>query len=193
MFSPKEIINDTELVVRMKESDPRAFSLFTSKYEKYVFMRCLNYVKDRNVAEDLMQEIFIKVFMQISKFREEAKFSAWLYTIIHNTCIDHLRKTKINIHKLITEELVDELIDVVDYDEELPEELSIEILETLLDQLTPEGKLIILLKYKEKHPIRDIQETMGLSESAVKMRLKRAKELLNTLYDAKLKEYRNKA
>lgn len=96
-------------------------------------------------------------------------------------------KKQKKVHVVLTEKLADEVSSIVDYDEELPEEKTIEILESLLEELSHEEKLILLLKYKEKHPIRDIQISMGLSESAVKMRLLRAKEKLNKMYAHRLK------
>ncbi|MEQ8360152.1 MAG: RNA polymerase sigma factor [Cytophagales bacterium] len=184
-------ISEKELVLGMKEGKSRYFSLFTEKYEAYILKRCNKYVKDADTAKDLAQEILIKVYLQIPNFREEAKLSTWLYAIIHHTCVDYLRKNKKNVHRVLSAELNDSLIDVVDYDEELPEELNMEILDAFLNELTPEGKLIILLKYKEKHSINDIQLSLGLSESAVKMRLKRAKDILNKLYSENLKKMNN--
>ena len=180
-------LSDEELILLLKEGSSRYFSLFTNRYEKYILSRCKSYVKDMDTAEDLCQEVLIKVFLQIQSFREEAKLTTWLFSITHNICIDYLRKNKKNVHSVLSEKLADKVIDIVDFEEELPEEKTIEILESLLEELTPEGKLILLLKYKEKQHIKDIQTTLGLSESAVKMRLKRAKEILNRLYAQKLK------
>lgn len=187
MNNPSDKLSDEELVLLMKSGDNRYFSVFADRYEKYILTRCKSYVKASDTAEDLTQEVMIKVFLQVSNFRKEAKLTTWLFSIIHNTCIDYLRSKKKRVHDVITEKLANEIFEMVDADEELPEEKTIEILETLLDQMTPEGKLVLLLKYKEKHSIQDIQNSLGLSESAVKMRLKRAKETLNKLYTEQLK------
>ncbi|MEQ8906072.1 RNA polymerase sigma factor [Ekhidna sp.] len=188
MNNPSDKLSDEELVLRMKSGDNRYFSVFADRYEKYILTRCKSYVKDADSAEDLSQEVMIKVFLQVANFRKEAKLTTWLFSIIHNTCIDYLRSKKKRTHDVISEKLADEVFEIVDADEELTEEKTVEILETLLDQMTPEGKLILLLKYKEKHSINDIQNSLGLSESAVKMRLKRAKEMLNKLYAEQLKQ-----
>ncbi len=184
-------ISEKDLVLGMKEGNSRYFSLFAEQYGAYILKRCKKYLKDVDTAKDLAQEILIKVYLQIPNFREEAKLSTWLYAIIHHTCVDYLRKNKKNVHRVLSAELNETLIDVVDYNEELPEELNMEILDALLNELTPEGKLIILLKYKEKHSLKDIQLSLGLSESAVKMRLKRAKDLLNKLYSESLNQMNN--
>lgn len=76
---------------------------------------------------------------------------------------------------------MDEMIDLVEEDV-LDKDAMETALFKLLEDITPEEKLILLLKYKEKHSIKEIEQTMGISESAVKMRLSRAKEKINKLY-----------
>ncbi|MCB0494547.1 MAG: RNA polymerase sigma factor [Cyclobacteriaceae bacterium] len=188
MSAPESTLSNEELISLLQEGNHRYFSEFTNRFEKYIFEKCRSYVKSKDIAEDLCQEVLIKVFLQLPGFRHEAKFSTWLFIIIHNTCVDYLRKSKKKVHVVLTEKLVDELTNMVDYDEELPEAKSIEILDSLLDELSHEEKLILLLKYKEKHHIKDIQLSLGLSESAVKMRLLRAKEKLNKMYAQRLKD-----
>lgn len=192
-FSMKEIyhnLSDIELVTLLKEGDQRYFAVFTSRYEKYILSKCRSYVKEKEVSEDLCQEVLIRVFIQLPKFRGEAKLTTWLYTIVHNTCIDYLRKNKNKkkIREVITQKIIEDIGEITDFDEELPQEKTEEVLDELLEQMTPEEKLILLLKYKEKHHIKDIGLSLGISESALKMRLKRAKDRLNKLYLMKLKE-----
>lgn len=175
-------LSDEELVAMLNAgAHERYFALITLRYEGYILKKCFSYVKNEDVAEDLCQEILIKVFMQLKNFRREAKFKTWLYAIIHHTCIDYLRREKKKTHKVITEKLQDEMADLVD-----EKHVDMDSLETaliqLLEEITPEEKLILLLKYKEKHSIKEIELSLGISESAVKMRLSRAKEKINKLY-----------
>lgn len=179
-------LTDAELIEKIVAGDQGCLAILLDRYQQYIYMKCKGYVKDADTAADLSQDILIKLFLKVPNFKNQAKFSTWLFTTIHNACIDYLRKHKKSIHLVLTEKLSDQVAEIVDFDEELSEEKTVEVLEKLLDQLTPEDKLILLLKYKEKHQIKDIQHTMGLSESAVKMRLKRAKEKLNKLYGNKL-------
>lgn len=178
-----EKLSDEGLAIQLKETgDQRFFAELAKRHEKKILKKCKSYVKQEEASEDLMQEILIKVFLRIKDFRNEAKFSTWLFTIIHSTCIDYLRKHKKNVHSVITEKLSEEVGDIIESEEEISEALSEKVLLELLEQMTPEEKMLLLLKYKEKHQIRDIQKTLNLSESAVKMRLKRAKEKINKLY-----------
>lgn len=176
-------ISDEQLILLLQDVyNPGYFSLLVQRHEKYILRKCMSYVKNEDVAEDLCQEILIKLFINIKSFKGEARFSTWLFSIIHNTCIDHLRKNKKNVRQVITEKMAEEVAEMIEGVDEVSEELSVKILEHLLDEISPEEKMILLLKYKEKHPIKDIQLTLGLSESAVKMRLKRAKSKVSKLY-----------
>jgi len=175
--------SDDQLVSLYQEnSDARVFSILVKRHEAGILRRCYSYVHDEDTAEDLCQEVLIKLFLRIKSFRNQAKFSTWLFSIVHNTCIDYLRKNKKNVKRVITKNLVNELPDLVEDEEDISRELSVKILDELLEQLSPDNKMILLMKYKEKHHIKDIQLTLGISESAIKMRLKRAKEKINKIY-----------
>jgi RNA polymerase sigma-70 factor (ECF subfamily) len=96
--------------------------------------------------------------------------------------MDYLKKNRRQMHQEIAEELGDEVGELLEYDEEISGDMSEELLNGLLDQITPEGKLILLLKYKERKSIKEIQTALNISESTVKMRLKRAKDKINRLH-----------
>ncbi|RKQ50504.1 RNA polymerase sigma-70 factor (ECF subfamily) [Roseivirga pacifica] len=180
-------LSDEELIQFIQNGGPeRYFSVLADRHQAYVLRKCKGFVKSDDEAEDLSQEVFIKVFMQLKSFRSEAKFKTWLYTIIYHTCLDYLRKRKKSTHDIISEKLAEEIAEVIDTDE-VDQELLLQALEQLLEKITPEEKLLLMLKYKEKQPLQAIVATLKLSESAVKMRLKRAKEKVNKLYNAQQK------
>ena len=180
-------LSDEELIQFIQNGGPeRYFSILADRHQAYVLRKCKGFVKSDDEAEDLSQEVFIKVFMQLKSFRSEAKFKTWLYTIIYHTCLDYLRKRKKSTHDIISEKLAEEIAEVIDTNE-VDQELLLQALEQLLEKITPEEKLLLMLKYKEKQPLQAIVATLKLSESAVKMRLKRAKEKVNKLYNAQQK------
>lgn len=180
-------MDEEKFLEGLQNQDAKAFNYLQEIYGDYILKSCLRYVKDRDVANDLKQEVLIKVFLQIDHFRREARFKTWLYTIIHSTCVDYLRKDKKKLFLAMSASLANILPEVIENEDEVPKEIGIEIFNELLEELSPEGRLIIILKYREKHAIKDIQQAMGLSESAVKMRLKRAREMLKRLYQNKIK------
>ncbi|MDI9861020.1 MULTISPECIES: RNA polymerase sigma factor [Bacteroidota] len=173
-----------------KETDEKLVKLFieTQKniyfehlYDRYsdkVYRKCLSFVKDEARAEDFAHDIFLKLVMNISSYKETAKFSTWLYSITYNYCIDQTR-----LAKRYSETLMDENFDVEDYDEgaELAE-MEATKLRKALSQMQPEEKSILMMKYQDDLSIKEISSTLDISESAVKMRLLRAKEKIRKVY-----------
>ncbi|PIB36251.1 hypothetical protein BFP72_13055 [Reichenbachiella sp. 5M10] len=179
IFSTKNL-TDEEVIHLIKEGDARYFGALAERYRATILSKCKSMVKSEDVAKDLSQEILIKVFLQLKAYRKDARFSTWLYSIIYHTCIDHMRKDKKRQHLVLSEKLIDEIADLVE-DQDMEEELTIPMMESLLDRLSQDEKIILLLKYKDKHSIQDIQQSLGLSQSAVKMRIKRARQHINDL------------
>ncbi|MGK7392020.1 MAG: RNA polymerase sigma factor [Candidatus Cyclobacteriaceae bacterium M2_1C_046] len=174
--------SDNELAVLLKDNyDPAVFNELVNRYNSKIKKQCQLLVKNEDNAEDLAQEILIKLFMKIKSFKAESEFSTWIFSITHHTCIDFLRKNKKVLYQKFTEELAESLgEDISENGEELLD-FSVEKFEKLLDELDPETRSILILKYKQNLPIKDIQEQMNLGESAIKMRLKRAREKMKKL------------
>lgn len=156
------------------------------RYSNKIFRRCVSLVKDQATAEDLCHDIFLKVLLNISSFQGKSKVSTWVYAITYNFCIDHLRKTKKarfqlnDYHELEGEH--------VEFQEDMGDLRQIrgDRLKKILEQLHIEEKMILLMKYQENFSIKQIQDILQISESATKMRIKRAKEKVRKLY---LKQY----
>jgi len=173
----KEIkaLSDEELVryiIKSKDSD--AFGLIYDRFSEKVFRKCISLIKEQDLAKDLTHDIFLKIFMQLSKFQGKSSFSTWVYRISHNFCIDHLRK--IQKQKF---DSIDNIGDISDDDDEKNEELLFQIkanqLEKVLEHISVESKSLLLMKYQENSSIKEICEILELNEGTVKMRLKRAK------------------
>lgn len=177
-----EHFSDEELVRLYVETQRNTY--FERLYERYcdkVYRKCLSFTKDPLRAEDLTHDIFIKLVVKLSSFREQSKFSTWLYSITYNYCTDQLRS-----HQLRREVYVDdnwERLDV-ESDDGLSDMAEMEALqlERALKQLPPEEQTMLLMKYQDDISIRDIAAINGLTESAVKMRLKRSRDKLRKSY-----------
>ncbi len=179
-------LSDEEIVLKLNtEFDSKLFSILLERHRPKIRNRCLIYVKDPDIAEDLCQDILIKLYLKMNTFKRGSRFTTWLFAIIHNHCMDYLKKDRNKLHQEITAELSEGIIDLLDYDE-ISNQMSEDLLYGLLDQITPEGKLILLLKYKEYKSIKEIQTALNVTESTVKMRLKRAKDKINKLYESRL-------
>jgi RNA polymerase sigma factor (sigma-70 family) len=130
---------------------------------------------EENLARDAVQEIFIKVALNLSKFNDKSSFSTWLYSVTYNFCIDVIRKQK--KLKLIFDEDINNY-KVAD-DNELPDSVLLDLksveLEQILAALPPGDRAILLMKYQDGMQVKEIADHFGKTESAIKMQILRAK------------------
>ncbi|REA59938.1 RNA polymerase subunit sigma-24 [Dyadobacter luteus] len=173
---------DEELVKLFVETqENRYFEKLYERYSEKVYHKCLSFVKDSAKAEDLTHDIFLKLIFKLGTFKEDAKFSTWLYSITYNHCMDQLRSNK-KRGEVLQEDPI-EVPDDVDLNNLFDgEDIEIKNLKTALDQLTVEEKGVLFMKYMDDLSIRDIAGIFNVTESAIKMRLLRSREKLRKKY-----------
>lgn len=168
-------MSDTDIIRHYLHSQSTiCFSLLYKRYGGKVYSKCISLLKDEALAHDATQEIFTKIFLNLSRFAERAKFSTWVYSITYNYCIDYIRKNK--KHKNLFVDDIERAPDVIDEvnDEELLS-MNLKQLTAVLEAIPLDDKTILLMKYKDDLSIKDIADVLNKTESAVKMRIKRAK------------------
>ena len=180
-------LSDAEAVrLYLQTQEAEYFSLLYQRYASKVFGKCLSILKDYDEAKDAVQEIFVKIMTNLASFGERAQFSTWIYSITYNYCIDVIRKKK-KEKRLFTDD-IERVPDVAA--EDVPDEflLAMEVkrLKTILELLPQGDRMVLLMKYQDEMSIRDISEVLEKTESAVKMKIKRAKHKAQELY---YKEY----
>lgn len=172
-------LTDEQLVAHFIETQKNLY--FEQLYDRYsdkVYRKCLSFVKDDAKAEDFTHDIFLKLVLNLSSYRETAKFSTWLYSITYNYCIDQTR-----VSKKYAEVGLDDNFDMPDDDDDAEiAELEAQQLNKAMKLILPEEKSILMMKYQDDLSIKEISESLDISESAVKMRLLRAKDKLRKVY-----------
>jgi RNA polymerase sigma factor (sigma-70 family) len=176
-------LSDAE-VIRLYLQTQRSdyFSVLYQRYASKVFGKCISILKDYDEAKDAVQDIFVKIMSNLANFGERAQFSTWIYSITYNYCIDVIRKKK--KEKMLFTDDIERAPDVAE--EEVPDEFLLEMevndLKQVLETLPSGDKLILLMKYQDDMSIRDIAEVLNKTESAVKMKIKRAKHKAQELF-----------
>ena len=172
---------DEKIVGRIKaENNQELFSILYSRYHQRVVEKCNSLLKDKILAVELSQEIFTKAFEKLDSFRGEALFSSWLYAITYNHCIEYLRhKQKMHYPEWNNSHEISEIVDESEKDFET---LKYNRLLQIFDKIHPEEKALLLMKYQDNLSLKTILETLQISESAAKMRIKRAKARVLYLY-----------
>jgi len=138
-------------------------------------------LKNEALAQDATQDIFLKIFLNLAKFGGKSKFSTWIYSITYNYCIDLIRKGK--KERNIFSEDIEKAPDLA---EEVPDSAILEIevkkLKIILDKIPVGDKAVLLMKYQDDMSIKEISDTLDKSESAIKMKIKRAKHKVQKVY-----------
>ncbi len=173
---------DEELVKLFVESQENKYlEGIYARYSDKVYQKCLSFVKDSAKAEDLTHDIFLKLIFKLGTFKQDARFSTWLYSITYNHCMDQLRSYKKRA-EVYTDEYF-EVPDDVDLDSIFEgDDVQIKNLKAAMMHLTVDEKGILFMKYMDELSIRDIAHIFEITESAVKMRLLRSREKLRKKY-----------
>jgi RNA polymerase sigma-70 factor (ECF subfamily) len=178
-LSDSEIIT---LIIKEKKTD--LFEVLYDRYAPLIYRKCVSLTKDQNTAKDLMQDIMIKVLLNIAQFEGRSNFSLWVNTISYNHCMQYFKLKK----RLVVspEELnAYETIPIQDIEEEHQElaQIKSKQLLLLLDKLKSEYRLILVMRYFSDMSVKEIAESLEIGESAVKMRLKRGRAKLAELFN----------
>jgi RNA polymerase sigma-70 factor (ECF subfamily) len=184
--------SDKELAQWAEQGREGAFSELLRRYERPIFSLVYRMVRDRNLAEDLAQEAFIRAFNAISSYDPRYKFSSWIFKIANNHTIDHLRKKRLDTvsihgspHATTSQEQQQTRV-VVESGDETPEEyvenreLGSQI-ERAIGELRPEYRTVILLRHVEGYAYDEISSIMELPLGTVKTYLHRARGELKEL------------
>jgi RNA polymerase sigma factor (sigma-70 family) len=175
-------MTDLELIrLYLETQETSYFSALYTKYYNRVFAKCLAILGDHAIAQDAAQEVFTKIFLNLSGFNEKAQFSTWIYSITYNYCIDVIRKEKKNQMFSHDMEKAGAVLD--DVEDVFLLEMKLDRLKALLERIPLSDKAMLMMKYQDDLSIREIGEICYKSESAVKMQLKRAKQKVRQIYD----------
>jgi RNA polymerase sigma factor (sigma-70 family) len=173
-------LNDNELISKVLSGDQQAYAGLVNRYQNYVFTLALRFTKNREDAEEVSQDIFIKAYRALADFRGASKFSTWLYTIVNTTCITFLRKKKLEVHSLDNEKVF-ELADNQDSGmrANLVEQKSrVAMVTNAIKMLSTDDSEVITLFYKGEQTLEEIAQILGIEANTAKVRLHRARTRL---------------
>lgn len=164
---------DRELVVRVQAELPyvaTGFAMLMRAYQARVLRTCRRLLGNPTDAEDVYQEICIRVFHGLARFEFQSTFSTWLFRITHNECMSWLRRNKRERASLPLSEAVEPIV------EDGPDFDSARELERVLSRLSFADREVLTLRFVSDLPLQVIADILGIKLSAAKMRLSRAVE-----------------
>ncbi len=176
-------MNETELIEKAQEGDKTALANLVKNYEQTVYNFSFKICRDKERAENTMQETFLSMIKNLSQFSGKSKLSTWLYTIVSNHCLMMARSNKSKLYSSLDDE--DNLIDeknIADWKispDKLTENSELKnVLDDAIKKLPPDYRIVFLLRDVEGLSTEEAGEITNLSVPAVKSRLHRARAFL---------------
>lgn len=168
-----------EYIRRILEGNTGLFSYFVNGYAREVYALVVKIVRKPEEAEELTQDVFMKVFNKLNAFKGESRFSTWVYRIAYNTAISAVRKKRMEypvIDERVLNNVPEEDVDLLLTQQE--NESVLQRLEKAITLLNAEEKALITLYYQQEMPVKELAEVTGLSEANVKIKLHRTRKKL---------------
>ncbi|MHC1706503.1 MAG: RNA polymerase sigma factor [Bacteroidales bacterium] len=173
-------MNDKELVLSVKNGNTHAFRFLVEQNKNLVWHMVLRLVKQNEDAEDICQEVFMRVFRDIARFRGESKLSTWIASVTYNICIDHLRKK--GREKLdFTAEPGKMELSRPEFStplQKLNQEDLRKMVVRLIDQMPLHYRSVMTLFHLEEMSYKEIGEITGMPEGTIKSYLNRGREII---------------
>jgi RNA polymerase sigma-70 factor (ECF subfamily) len=168
--------SDRELVAACQRGEREAFRGLFEMYKDKVYSVALRFSADPAVAMDIAQDTFVKLFSRIGDFRGDSSFETWIYRMVVNSCLDHRRRSW-RLLPLI-DEVAGRLRESRDCLSELLRSEMGERVQTAVERLSPDLRMVVVLRYTEGLSYEEIAEVLGCSSGTVASRLNRAHKAL---------------
>jgi RNA polymerase sigma-70 factor (ECF subfamily) len=169
---------DQAYVDRVKAGDSLAYAFLVDKYKNMAFTIALKVTGNREEAEDVAQEGFLKAYQQIGAFAGRSKFSTWLYTIVYRTALNHRKSNRHHAFSLDAQADRQPAAHTTPAPEQLQAQQEQQYVKAAIDRLPPTEALLVTLYYLDENATREIAQITGLSLANIKIKLFRARKRL---------------
>lgn len=178
---------DQHYIDLIRTGDTRAFAVLVDRYKHMVFTLAAKILKNHEEAEEVSQDVFVKVFSALHTFKGDSKFSTWLYKIAYYRSLDYLKKQKRSLHtSSIDSDTEYHLSSMENSLDSLVADERKKIIKKAIDELPEADAVVITLHYYEELSLKEIAEIMHIEANTVKVRLFRSRKRLAGLLKNKL-------
>jgi len=178
---------DRAIIEKIVRGDTDAFAALVDQYKDMVYTLGLRMLKNREEAEEVSQDTFIKVFKSLDKFRGKSKLSTWIYRVAYNTCLDRLKKNKetdntvpIDAYTEYQVKTIDNALDAIEAQEQK------QVIQDCIQMLSSADSFLLTLFYFEELSLDEISKIVNLKANNVKVKLYRARKNLAKILAVKL-------
>jgi len=171
--------DDNFYLEQIRQGNTNAYAMLINKHKTMAFNVALRICRNREDAEEVIQDAFLKVYYSIKDFEGKSKFTTWLFRIVYNQAISKIRKKTIDQHtmddEIINNFAVDEISNGLTY---LKTEEQTRYINLAMARLTEEDSAVVTLFYLNESSVEEVSEITGLSEANVKVKLHRCRKKL---------------
>lgn len=179
---------DKHYIDRILKGDSNAYSFLVNKYKSMAYSLALKLVKNREDAEEIAQDAFIKAYQSLGQFRGSARFSTWLYRIVYNSAVSQLRRSSVKLISIEDSGFADkESSGVIDAYYRLKEQERKKFLDLALEKLDPDENFLVTLYYYDEKDLDEIARITGMTKNNAKVKIFRARQKMMIM----LKKYLN--
>jgi RNA polymerase sigma factor (sigma-70 family) len=189
----KMTTNDENILIEaIKNGNIRAYAQLVDKYKDMVYTLAVRMLKNREEAEEVAQDTFIKVFKSLENFKGDSKFSTWIYRVAYNTCLDRIKKNKKHLNNIAIDEFTFNKLDTIDnaLDNIIKEEKST-LIRNCINKLPEDSSALLTLFYFEELSLEEISKIINIEANTVKVKLFRARKKLATILEQYLQPQNN--
>jgi RNA polymerase sigma-70 factor (ECF subfamily) len=184
---PADPRSDAELIARVLDGDAEEYRALVQRYQAPLFRVAYAMVRDSDVAADLVQDAFVRAYVSLARCRERERFRAWLITLLRNRVLDHLKEKRRKDVSLSDEAVLRRAEAPPAQAPTAGDRWALRAsLERALLQLSEPLREAFVLHHVEQLPVAEVAQVLGAGESAIKMRLQRAREQLRSILEPEL-------
>jgi RNA polymerase sigma factor (sigma-70 family) len=181
---------DLALITAVLAGHTAQYAVLVKRHQRFVFTLAMRFAKNREDAEEIAQDCFVKAYRALGTFKQTSKFTTWLYTIAYTTAMTFLRKKRVHTTSINDDENVMQIANSgTDFDANVVERKSTyAYLNQAIDLLMPDDAAIITLFYKGEQSLEEIGVALSMEPNTVKVKLHRARQRLKDKLQYLLKD-----
>jgi RNA polymerase sigma factor (sigma-70 family) len=180
-------IGDQHYINSIIAGNSGEFAVLVNRYKDLVFTLAFKMIKNREEAEEVCQDAFVKAYKSLHTFKGESKFSTWIYKVTYNSCLDHLKKYKKQNSVVYMDDLSEhQLIAIENILGDINEPERNQKIQDCLDLLPAEEAFLLILYYFDDLTIEEIAKVIGINTNNVKIRLFRSRKKLASILRERL-------
>lgn len=175
-------VEDQFYINKVLNGDVNSFSILVDRYKDLIFTIAIRMLKNREEAEEVAQDIFVKIFKSLSKFKGDSKFSTWIYKIAYNTCLDVLKKYNKQNNFIPIDEYLEKQIPELEniFDTLVLKEQQV-IIQKCLSLLPYEESILLTLYYYEDQSLEEIAKVLNINQNNAKVKLFRIRKKFESI------------